>query len=271
MIILHADGQTCNKFFTYFNYLADSIEKNEKIVILSPDVTLRDYPKFKNCELIKLPFYFESVSRIMGYHFNIKMLQVLFSNRYSVKLFSGLFKFIPSIKYIKAPTGSHKSYFTTKHNEKLKRVFTPDDLIRTEVNSFFQKMRATHDLVCGVHIRHGDYRHWNRGKYFYTEDQYYSMMLKVKKIFREQSVAFFISSNEKIDLNRFKKCDCYTLPNGSATKDLCGLSICDYIIGPPSTFSGWASFIGDTPLYFIENPEKEITKLSFKDISDIWK
>jgi len=25
---------------------------------------------------------------------------------------------------------------------------------------------------------------------------------------------------------------------------------CDYIVGPPSTFTSWASFYGDVPVYF---------------------
>ena len=36
---------------------------------------------------------------------------------------------------------------------------------------------------------------------------------------------------------------------GQPVEDLYALAACDYIIGPPSTFSRWASFYGKTPLW----------------------
>jgi len=36
-------------------------------------------------------------------------------------------------------------------------------------------------------------------------------------------------------------------------EDLYALAECDYIIGPPSTYTLWASFYGDTPLWFMEH------------------
>ena len=37
------------------------------------------------------------------------------------------------------------------------------------------------------------------------------------------------------------------------------MSQCDYLIGPPSTFSMWASFMGKTKFYHIYSPEETIT------------
>jgi hypothetical protein len=96
-------------------------------------------------------------------------------------------------------------------------------------------------------------------------------MLNIKKLFPDRSVAFFISSNENIDLALFPDCTCFSLPSSNSVKDLYGLSQCDYIIGPPSTFSAWAAYHGDTYLYFIENPAAEITLSKFKKGLDIWK
>ena len=39
---------------------------------------------------------------------------------------------------------------------------------------------------------------------------------------------------------------------GPAVHDLHTLAACDYLIGPPSTFSQWASFSGNTPLLHLE-------------------
>ena len=41
------------------------------------------------------------------------------------------------------------------------------------------------------------------------------------------------------------------------------MSMCDYLIGPPSTFTSWASFIGNVPTYHIKNKYKKIELSDF--------
>ena len=270
MIILNAEGQTCNKFFTYINYISDSLETGAKIIILSPDPTTRDYPNLRKSGLLKYPFYYARIEKTIGYKNYIKLLNILFGNKYSLKLFSVLFNFIPLVKFINAPTGSYKSDNIGKYDVDLKQIFRPDHKITNQVESQFVKVRKNCEIIYGVHIRYGDYKTWQGGKYYYSLEQYHLVMLKVKELFPNQSVAFFISSNEKINLNSFVDCECFLVSNGSSTHDLFGLGICDYIIGPPSTFSGWASYYGNTPLYFIKNPNSEISLGSFKNSSEIW-
>ncbi|HAX17707.1 MAG TPA: hypothetical protein DCY00_03825 [Actinobacteria bacterium] len=49
-------------------------------------------------------------------------------------------------------------------------------------------------------------------------------------------------------------------------EDLYSLALCDYIFGPPSTFSMWASFYGEVPLRFITNPDTDLSLDKFKKI-----
>ncbi|MCS6783545.1 MAG: hypothetical protein NZ482_10320, partial [Gloeomargarita sp. SKYG98] len=42
---------------------------------------------------------------------------------------------------------------------------------------------------------------------------------------------------------------------GHIIEDLYGLAECDYLIATPSTYSGWASFYGQVPIYFL--PSKD--------------
>ena len=42
------------------------------------------------------------------------------------------------------------------------------------------------------------------------------------------------------------------------------LAECDYIVGPPSTFSTWASFYGNVPIYRITDPSAEFSIADFK-------
>jgi len=57
MNIVQATGQTCNQFWIYSNFLADSIEKNEKFAIWVPDKIFVYFPGLLNSENIIYPLY----------------------------------------------------------------------------------------------------------------------------------------------------------------------------------------------------------------------
>lgn len=270
MLIIHAEGQTCNKFFIYLNFIGACIESGEKIVILSPDITIKDYSNFYHSNIIKFPFYNDRIACCFGYKNYINFLKIIWCNKYILRLLSVLFRWVPGIDFVISSSGSHKSKKHLKYAIELKNIFRPNFDIRSEVDFMFLKIKASYEIICGVHIRRGDYKLWNDGKYYYSIKQYHSFMLNIKKIFPNQTVAFFITSNNDIDLSSFSDCVCFDITNKNPAKDLYGLSCCNYIIGPPSTFSGWASYYGNTPLCFIENPDEEMTQSSFKHILEIW-
>lgn len=270
MLILHAEGQTGNIFFTYLRYIGDCLETGEKIIVLSPDLSLEHYPNLIKSRLIYFPFYFKTFSNIIGSKNNIKALYYLFGNKYITKLLKYFFIIIPNVQYIIAPTGSNQSKNHFKYTDKIRKIFTPNQQTTKSVEAIFNEKRITHQIICGIHLRFGDYKTFQGGRYYFSQEQYHSKMLEVKEIFHDQRVAFFISSNEKINMSVFNGCDCFSIPNSNAVKDLYALSISDYIVGPPSTFSGWASYYGDTLLYFIEDIEKRININSFFQIFDVW-
>lgn len=61
-----------------------------------------------------------------------------------------------------------------------------------------------------------------------------------------------------------------TLPKNLMAEDLYSLSKADYIIGPPSSYSAWASLYGSVPLCFIEDSKADFSISDFIDIKDIW-
>jgi len=42
------------------------------------------------------------------------------------------------------------------------------------------------------------------------------------------------------------------ISDGDAANDIYLLSCCDYIVGPYSSFSQWASFVGQVPLHVVD-------------------
>jgi hypothetical protein len=55
-----------------------------------------------------------------------------------------------------------------------------------------------------------------------------------------------------------------TLGTGHLVEDLYSFTHCDYLIGPPSTFTSWASFYGRVPLCRVESPEMPIRREDFQ-------
>jgi hypothetical protein len=119
------------------------------------------------------------------------------------------------------------------------------------------------DMIVGVAIRHGDYKNWQNGKYFLTTKIYQQWMEKVESFFTPKKVGFFIASDEEQDTSIFKKHN-FFFRAGYPLANLYSLSKCDVLLSVPSSFAGWAHFIGETPLFNLEKNVKEIAKEEFK-------
>lgn len=142
-----------------------------------------------------------------------------------------------------------------KHKALLLEIWKPNSNYSINIENYFMRYKRDHDLVIGVHLRGGDYKKFEGGKWFYTPAQYYDKMKQLAElnVFRNKRLAFVICTNEKnISL---PATDNFSVFNDERhfVEDLYLLSKCDYIIGPPSTFSMWASFYGGVPLYMLKN------------------
>jgi hypothetical protein len=82
-----------------------------------------------------------------------------------------------------------------------------------------------------------------------------------------QNVGFLICSDERIELKNFDGLNVFQIKDAILIDDLYALSECDYIIGPPSTFSEWASFYGSVPLRVIENGVETVLLNQFHIVS----
>jgi hypothetical protein len=149
--------------------------------------------------------------------------------------------------------------------ERLRSYFTPKSKYMTRINRLIGISRVDYDFLIGVHLRKGDYKTWNQGKYYFLDSVYADKMLQLKDFFRRQnkSVRFLMCSNEKVDANNFSNLDIFNAL-GHPVEDLYSLAFCDYIIGPPSTYSMWASFYGKVPLLHIIQPDQIIRLSDFR-------
>jgi len=149
-----------------------------------------------------------------------------------------------------------------KHKDAVRAFFSPVEETAERVNCFMEKARTGDPEIVGIHIRRGDYARYAGGRYFYSDDNYRSVMQRMEQLLRPKTVRFLIVSNQGIEADAFSGLDTLKGP-GDAQGDLHSLSQCDYIIGPPSTFSMWASFSQDKPLLVLDRCDTSFTLEDF--------
>lgn len=147
----------------------------------------------------------------------------------------------------------------------LLELFKPRKDIAENVEKVFSGFDG---VTVGVHVRRGDYNEYCGGRFYFDDETYLDAIAQIKNNLTSQGggkIRFLICSNEPFELKNdvaemfqiapLFPTDCMT--------DLYGLSRCDYIIGPPSTFSQWASYYGHVPLRFLRCKGDQITMSEF--------
>lgn len=144
-----------------------------------------------------------------------------------------------------------------KHGDAIRAYFQPLKKYQENVSKLISSIRSKTDVLIGVHIRQGDYQQHQNGRYFYQVEQYLKVMESAQALFPEKKVTFLICSNNKQEQDQFQHLS-HVFGNNHIIEDMYSLAECDYIIGPPSSYTMWASFYGERPLYMIKNVNKDL-------------
>jgi len=265
-IICDAPGQTGNRLWSYVQSVAFCIVKKKKLVIIFYDWTIEDFPNLLHCKFIYFPLWNKKyLEKGNGWN-NYKGLTWKVTHN---SIWDKIFSLFGCIK------GWHTrrdTRFLLQTKKEIQKIFRPKDVITHKAEELMNEIRQSADIVFGVHIRRGDYATWNNGRFYFSLEEYHSFMVQIQELHKDKQVAFFISSNEDFSLDFFKGCKCYRYYNeqSGVILDLFTLSICDYIIGPVSSYSRWASFIGEVPLCFLQSNKQILTKDSFSKIVDYY-
>lgn len=149
-----------------------------------------------------------------------------------------------------------------KHKSLIRNFFEPCSHYRSAVQRHVLSARQDVDLLIGLHIRRGDYAEFADGKYFYSPEEYFDLMRGLQLTRPMEKIRFLICSNEPVADTTFEGISFLT-GTGNLIEDMYALAECDFIMGPPSTFTLWASFFGNKPLYQIRDKRKSVTLESF--------
>jgi len=279
LIVFWNNGQLGNKLFYFAHFIAFSKETGSKIVCLffkgnkfqyvklfkgTKDNYIGFYPKptFKSYGFIYRTInwlFYKLYVFIKKFNFNNKICSTYKSNikgDYDSANYS-IFNFINDSNRKKSTIVFYESGITwfdntdlSKYYKEIKTFFTPVEPYYSNVKTYIHSLREEFldSYIVGVHIRRGDYRDWSNGMWFFDDDAFILHMRKVSELLYPKNSIFVICSNEEIDLNKY---DDFLVrkSTGHIIEDMYILSDCDYIIGPHSTYSMWASFYGQKPLY----------------------
>lgn len=147
--------------------------------------------------------------------------------------------------------------------DKIREFFAPDDATAQRVARVMSTAHADGAVLVGMHLRRGDYRMWCDGKYFFDDATIARTMRQMAQALFPRRARFVLVSDEPIHLRNYADFDVVMGP-GDMVADVCVLAACDYILGPPSTFTAWASFYGDVPLRHLQDPSAPLRLDEFR-------
>jgi len=143
---------------------------------------------------------------------------------------------------------SQKDYLIERHRPCLQKIFKPPTRYEKGIQEPFEKLKGLCDIVIGIVIRHGDYREYRAGEYYYPLSVFKRILEEFTEHVSPVRPGFFIASDEDQDISEFEQFPHY-FRQGHPVENLNALSRCDYLIGSPSTFLTWPSFIGKVPCF----------------------
>jgi len=126
--------------------------------------------------------------------------------------------------------------------------------IKHNSKKFISSIRKTPNCcLVAFHVRRGDYQFYKDGQFYLSDDDWRSAIDTARRVVESQGRAFrpIIFSNE--DCEALKDIKGIVFAKGNIYTDLQSLSSCDLIVAPPSTFSGWASYLGNVKFAQVDN------------------
>jgi hypothetical protein len=151
--------------------------------------------------------------------------------------------------------------------DKIREYFRPVAGFKDASRQVVERLRQVAEVIIGVHLRQGDYRTWKQGQYFFPPERYAAWMRELAGQFPGRKTAFFICGDEPRQASEFTGLT-VVIGAGPPVVDLYALAGCDYVLGPPSTFSQWASFYGNKPLYHLRSGDDRVERDRFS-VSDL--
>lgn len=258
VILLEPFGQRSNKLFQHIHL--DSFCREYGIKFFNPCLKkmYNDYPVLRHSmhkEWLNPLFSLLQTSCIFRFvkvnHFDVED-----QNHWAI---------IRKRKIVLCTGWCFRSFSTTiKYRSYYQKIFY-SALNYTSLADKYLKKNSLCEVLIGVHIRRGDYKEFTSGIYYYDNSTYIDKIRQLIECLGTENCKILVFSDDRsLNINMFNECfKNLIISEESEIADHYLMSKCDYIIGPPSTFSLWASYIGEKPIYHIRSREDKISLDSF--------
>ena len=265
-IIWDKPGQTCNRLWSYLDTIAWAVRTRRKVYILFWDKDIKCFDHLRNNPYVRFPLYNKSLIKWMGDAKYQNLLTKFFANRFLNRFYARTSspRFVSGWKM----RASH-DYFPYVADV-MHDIYAPNQDIIDNVQGSLRRYREKGYFIIGIHIRRGDYKTFEGGRYYFELEEYRAHMQALRELYHDRKVCFALSTNENIDRKMFDGLEICDISNATAIHDLYMLSQCDRIVGPLSTFSRWASFYGRVPLCFIDRDCVITSDDAFSVITDFY-
>lgn len=162
-----------------------------------------------------------------------------------------------------------------KHLDEIVRLFDFNREIREKVESIISATSDDDTLRIGVHIRRGDYKTFFHGRYYFLDEAFIHYIKEAARLFPRKKVTVYVCGNDRnLDRDAFRKAlpeALLVFPDGNPGEDLCLLSECDYLVGPPSSFSLIATMYGRAKLHWMTSPDMTLSAEDFQDFPTLFR
>ena len=294
LVVFWNNGQLGNRLFYFSHFIAFATETKSKLLCLffsrkakhyaEPfEGTCKNlvgfYPKpiassnffiYRACDWV----LFKIFKIAKKYNFNNSIISIYTpqiegkedSQTYAVK------DFINNPKRKKSILTFYNSYIfwhdntdLQKYHSQITAYFKPIEPYWSNIKHYSKEIKNEYPgaVVIGVHIRRGDYKEWADGMWYFEDDAFAMYLQNIERELLPKKSVFVVCSNEDVDFRNYEN---LTLrkSTGHIIEDMYILAECDYIIGPHSTYSMWASFYGQKPLYKMRKDKTEFSISDFK-------
>lgn len=264
MIIVKGYGQMCNNILQFSHLYALGREYGVPVISMRFAYKYRYFPI---CHTQYHNFFVYVISKIL---INTKMIKCFTDENHPKDFMKQLYNNRLIASYMWEESRWPELFL--KYREEIKALFEINENTKRYV---IQKMhRPENGIALGLHIRRGDYATHLGGKFFFSDAQYIQIIKDFAALHAQKTdkpITVYICTNDpKLNLDKYKKesnVDIRML-NGNRIEDLATLSLCDYVIGAQSSFSLWASFYRNLPIYWINPADGTLTEDMFKHFAD---
>lgn len=162
-----------------------------------------------------------------------------------------------------------------KYKQEILDLFEFKREIRNKISKLLANTSDEDTIKIGVHIRRGDYQTFFNGIYFFYDYAFLYYIKSTMEMFPGRKFSVYVCGNDpNLDKDYYIRNlpDAKVVfPDGNPGEDLCILSECDFLLGPPSSYSLVATMYGKARLHWMTCDKAEITMDSFKDFDTLFR